>query len=139
MSAGLFRADVLSFRPVPENKFLAQPASTSRFCTKTQPPQRKKHKKILLHGCCPLLLALGSAAFRATAGKEGGVRGGEARGGSDEGSVATGEERNTVLTYFIYLVKHCLLSLPPRPLDTPPSRRRGPRWMLFYAFALTAR
>jgi len=29
----------------------------------------------------------------------GGVRGGEARVRSDEGSAATGEERNTVITY----------------------------------------
>ena len=36
---------MLSFRPVPESELSAQPKSTSRFCSKTQPPQRKKQKK----------------------------------------------------------------------------------------------
>ena len=68
-----------------------------------------------LSACCPLLL-------------EGRVGGGEARGGSDEGSAATGEEKNTVITnFYIFIGQALFVPLPPR---TPPSRRRGPRWVL---------
>ena len=92
------------------------------FCTvrksitvfsKTQPPQRKKHKKTVL------FTAVVPSSW-------------------EEGCGVV--ERNTVLTYFIYLVKHCLLSLPPRPTDTPPPRKRGPRCStIFSGFCQTKR
>ena len=43
--AEVYRPDVLSFLSVSESELSAQPARTSRFCAKTQPSQRQKHKQ----------------------------------------------------------------------------------------------
>ena len=81
--------------------------------TLVAPVAQKRREKT---SCCPLLLALGSAAFRATAGKEGGVRG--------------GREENGPNLFLLYKFGQVLFaSLPPRPTDTPPPRRRGLRWV----------
>ena len=57
--------------------------------------------------------------------REGGVRGGEARGGSDEGSTATGEAINKVRPIIIIWLLNRLYHYSSLPPLTPPPRRRG--------------
>ena len=103
------RPYVLFFRPVPESELSAQSASPSRFCSKTQPPQRKKQKKNYpLHGCCPLLL-------------EGGVRGGREKYGPN----------------LFYLFGQALFAIATTPSYGHPSfpKEGTTRLNVFYVFA----
>ena len=88
--AEVYRPDVLSFRPVPESVLKPLltpfPYQGNSNVPKLSPHSGKNIKKL----CSRLdVCLLSPPSF-------GGVRGGEARGGSDEGSAATGEEKNNV-------------------------------------------